>query len=72
MLNRKPAASSKPSAKSAAAVSPIVLPDNNPVWENRQFDFSCAAGFRIDGRRINLAVRVAEAPDREFSRHAES
>jgi hypothetical protein len=60
--DRKPAASSKPSAKSSsAAVSPIVPSDNNPVWENCQFDFLLRKGALVsDGRRINLAVRVAE------------
>jgi hypothetical protein len=59
--DRKPAASSKPASRSSAAVSPIVPSDNNPVWENCQFDFLLRKGALVsDGRRINLAVRVAE------------
>jgi hypothetical protein len=59
--DRKPAASSKPAARSPAATSPIVPSNNNPVWENCQFDFLLRKGALVsDGRRIQLAVRVAE------------
>jgi hypothetical protein len=60
--DRKPAASSKKTAaRSPAAVSPIVPSDNNPVWENCQFDFLLRKGALVsDGRRIHLAIRVDE------------
>ena len=45
----------------SAAVSPVVVSNNNPVWDNSQFEFSLRKGSFRDGQRIMLTVRVDEA-----------
>jgi hypothetical protein len=61
--DKKPAA--KPMAsqkrKQSKVVSPVVQTDNNPVWENFQFEFPLLKGaLPKDGMRIQLQVRVEE------------
>lgn len=70
--DRKPAAkpraknaSTRPAAAAAASErhvsSPTVMQDNNPVWENCQFEFPfCKGALPVDGMRVCLQVRVQE------------
>jgi len=55
---RKPAAAPP---KQRSVVSPMVERDNNPVWDNCQFEFPLRKGaLPGDGQRIRLQVRVDE------------
>jgi hypothetical protein len=59
--NRKPAPTSKPPPKRPTVVSPVIPENNNPVWDNFQFDFPLRKGFMAqDGMRLLLTVRVNE------------
>lgn len=58
--NRKPAPSSK-IFKRATVVSPVIPENNNPVWDNFQFEYPLRKGFmQQDGMRLLLKVRVDE------------
>ena len=60
-INRKPAPTAKPPAKRHTVVSPVIPENNNPVWDNFQFDFPLRKGFMAqDGMRLLLTVRVHE------------
>jgi len=59
--DKKPAAKKDPPKKQPTVVSPVAPSDNNPVWENCQFEFPLKKGaMPNDGMRINLRVRVDE------------
>jgi hypothetical protein len=62
--DKKPAAkdsSSKQHNKQPMIVSPVVPADNNPFWENCQFELPLRKGcMPEDGMRIQLQVRVDE------------
>jgi hypothetical protein len=55
-LDRKPAAKD---SKQPKGISPVIMSDNNPVWDNTVFEFPLRKGMP-DGRRILLTVRADE------------
>lgn len=55
-LDKKPAA--KPNLKHA--VSPVVPHNDNPVWDQCQFEFRLLKGMMKDGQRLHLKLRVDE------------
>lgn len=62
--DRKPAAkpsSGQHNARQPRVISPTIPQDNNPVWENCQFEFPLRKGALVqDGMRVCLQVRVEE------------
>jgi len=58
--DKKPAAKPKSKTTSSIFTSPVVPSDNNPVWENCQFQTPFRKGLCKDGNRLILQIRVDE------------
>jgi hypothetical protein len=56
----KPEAKPSPSQRSHAYRSPVIPQDDNPVWNDCNFEIPLAKGSLQDGQRICLQLRVDE------------